>query len=123
MSRPSPSAANDIPRLLDKLSSGNVGDAIDASKALATLATASQREALRLAQGGALPALVQALRSPVEAVAAHAGDALAAVGCVAPDLVPDAASSALVAVLCGVDSRAAMAAAAVRAALRRSARM
>jgi hypothetical protein len=61
MSRPSPSAAS-ISRLLEKLSSGNEREAIEASKALAALAAASDRDARRLAQGGALPALVQALR-------------------------------------------------------------
>ena len=115
MSRPSPSAANDIPRLLDKLSSADDRDAFDAFRALAALAATDPREALRLAQDDALPAIVQAIRSPNEAVAAHAGLTLATVAVVAPDLVADAASSTLVAVLRKEDGRAAAAAAMVRA--------
>jgi hypothetical protein len=116
MSRPSRPAAN-IPRLLDKLSSGNARDAMDASKALAALVTASQPKARRLAQDAALPALVQALGSPDDTVATHAGNTLAAVAVVAPDLVADAAGSALMAVLRGGEGRAGGAAAGVRAAL------
>ena len=115
MSRRNPSAA-DIPRLLIKLSSGSALEAVEAAKALAVLASASQAGALRLARADALPALVQAVRSPDATVASHAGTALVGAACAGPDLVADAAGSALVAVLRGEDSLAAAAAARVRVA-------
>jgi hypothetical protein len=116
MSRRSPSAA-DIPRLLDELSSGDAREAVKVAEALEALAFASQAGALRLARADALPPLVQAFRSPDATVASHAGTALCAMATAAPDLVADAASSALVAVLRGEDTVAGAAAARVRAAL------
>jgi hypothetical protein len=115
MSRPSNSAA-DVPRLLQKLSSGNARDAVEAVKALDALAAASQAGAPRLAQADALPALLRAFRSPNATIAARACGMLPLVACAAPDLVADAASSTLVAVLREEDGLAAAAAALVRAA-------
>jgi hypothetical protein len=116
MSRRSPSAA-DIPRLLGKLSSGNAREAVKAADALGALALASPAAALRLARADALPVLVEAIRSPNATVASHAGTALTIVASAAPDLVADAASGALVAVLREEDSLAAAAAAGVSAAV------
>jgi hypothetical protein len=115
MSRPSPSGPS-IPRLLERLSNGNARDALHASEALAQLAAAGPAEALRLAQCGAVPALVQAVCGPNGAVIANAGAALVAVAGAAPGLVADAASSALVAALRGENRHAARGAAQVRAA-------
>ncbi|GBF88844.1 hypothetical protein Rsub_01745 [Raphidocelis subcapitata] len=63
--------------------------------------------ALRLAQGGAVPALAEALQRPVERIATNASAALLGVATVAPDLVADAAGDALVAALRRVNSPAA----------------
>jgi hypothetical protein len=110
---PGPSAAN-IPRLLERLGSGNARKALAASRALSQLAAAGPPDALRLEQCGAVPGLVAAACGPDAAVAAHANAALASMVHTAPGLVADAASSALLAALDGEDSRAAAAAVLVR---------
>ncbi|GBG00050.1 hypothetical protein Rsub_12875 [Raphidocelis subcapitata] len=98
MSRPGPSAPS-IPLLIEQLRSADASTAADAVAHAARAADASDRDALRLAQGGAVPALVRALQGPDEEIAKRAGAVLGGVARVAPDLVAEAAGSALVAAL------------------------
>ncbi|GBF89415.1 hypothetical protein Rsub_01987 [Raphidocelis subcapitata] len=98
MSRPSPSAPN-IPRLIEQLSSADAPTAAAAVEREARAAARLDRNALRLAQSGAVPAIVRALQSPDEHAAKDAAAVLAGVARVAPDLVVETAGSALVAAL------------------------
>ncbi|GBF89411.1 hypothetical protein Rsub_01983 [Raphidocelis subcapitata] len=98
MSRPSPSAPN-IPRLIEQLNSANAFTVAAAVECAARAAAGLDRHALRLAQSGAVPAFVRALQSPDEHAAKDAAAVLAGVARVAPDLVAEAAGSALVAAL------------------------
>ncbi|GBF88839.1 hypothetical protein Rsub_01740 [Raphidocelis subcapitata] len=103
MSRPSPSAPN-IPRLVEQLSSTDASTAAGALESVARAAARNDRDALRLAEGGAVPALVRALQSRDERAANNAAAALACVARVSADTVVEAAGSALVAALSRVDS-------------------
>jgi hypothetical protein len=98
MSRPSPSAPS-IPLLIEQLSSTDASVVADALGSVARAAARNDRDALRLAQGGAVPAFVRALQGPDEQVAKYAAGGLAGAARVAPDLVLEAAGSALVAAL------------------------
>ncbi|GBF88838.1 hypothetical protein Rsub_01739 [Raphidocelis subcapitata] len=98
MSRPSPSAPN-IPRLVEQLSSTDASTAAGALESVARAAARNDRDALRLAEGGAVPALVRALQSRDERAANNAAAALACVARVSADTVVEAAGSALVAAL------------------------
>ncbi|GBF89413.1 hypothetical protein Rsub_01985 [Raphidocelis subcapitata] len=98
MSRPSPSAPN-IPRLIEQLNSANAFTVAAAVQPAALAAAGSDRDALRLARGGAVPAFARFLQCPIEDVAHNAAAALASMARVAPDLVAEAAGSALVAAL------------------------
>ncbi|GBF92435.1 hypothetical protein Rsub_04539 [Raphidocelis subcapitata] len=111
MSRPSSSPPN-IPRLIKQLNSADASTVSQAIGRAAQAAALSDPTALRLAQGGAVPALARALQSADEAVAGNAGAVLISVARAAPDLVAGAAG-ALVAALGRVDSVLAVKASAV----------